>query len=119
MPVTKRKALPLRWALLLIRRQGGVCAVNDCDTLLLIGPRGQHLNFIDEHIIPLAIGGTNALKNRELRCCTCAKTKTLVARYGSIDSDLRLITKTRKARTEKFKVKRKPRRTAFQRKHGK
>ena len=36
--------------------------------------------MIDEHIIPLQLGGSNDLTNRELRCLPCAKEKTRVDR---------------------------------------
>lgn len=74
--MTKRKRLPLRWARKLLKRQGGTCAVKGCPTVLVIGPRGQHVNWIDEHIQALGRGGTNALKNRELRCIEHAHKKT-------------------------------------------
>jgi 5-methylcytosine-specific restriction endonuclease McrA len=32
--------------------------------------------MIDEHVIPLGLGGSNHLTNRELRCVPCAKEKT-------------------------------------------
>ena len=35
-----------------------------------------HGPMIDEHIIPLELGGSNDLSNRELWCVPCAKAKT-------------------------------------------
>ncbi|HEX3406379.1 MAG TPA: HNH endonuclease [Caulobacteraceae bacterium] len=32
--------------------------------------------MVDEHVIPLALGGANDIGNRELRCPACAKAKT-------------------------------------------
>jgi hypothetical protein len=104
--VTKRKRLPLRWAKALLKRQGGKCAVAKCGVVLVLGPKGQHVNFIDEHVVPRALGGKDTFKNRELRCIAHANEKTTKSRYGSLDSDARLIRKLRHIKTGKMKVNR-------------
>lgn len=50
-------------------RVGGTCCV-----CLLPIPRGEP--FIDEHIIPLALGGSNDFSNRGIAHIQCAKHKT-------------------------------------------
>jgi 5-methylcytosine-specific restriction enzyme A len=74
----------------LLDRQGFVCAA--CPTKLTLEIEGGIVigAMVDEHIIPLALGGSNDLSNRELRCPTCAKAKTL--------RDLRAIRKAERIR---------------------
>ena len=104
--MTARKRLPIRWARKLLAKQGGKCAILGCGTVLIIGPRGQHVNWIDEHIISLAIGGTNALKNRCLVCIPHARKKTFHKRgpHTTIDSDIHAINKVRAIRKGKMRV---------------
>jgi 5-methylcytosine-specific restriction endonuclease McrA len=61
----------------LLERQGFFCAA--CPTKLTLEVEGGVVlgAMVDEHIIPLALGGSNDLSNRELRCPACAKAKTL------------------------------------------
>jgi 5-methylcytosine-specific restriction protein A len=66
---TKRKPLTRRQRLLAHDKHGGTC----CVCLQLIAP-GEP--FIDEHIIPLAIGGSNDTGNRGIAHIQCAKIKT-------------------------------------------
>lgn len=72
----KRKPLTYRQLLVLWQRQSFTCAAKGCLTALIIGDEGQHVNFIDEHIQPLSLGGTNEITNRKLLCIPCAKRKT-------------------------------------------
>jgi 5-methylcytosine-specific restriction endonuclease McrA len=74
----------------LLNRQNFRCAV--CPELLVIEVGGQRLlaAMVDEHVIPLALGGSNDLANRELRCPACAKAKT--------SRDLKAILKVRRIR---------------------
>ena len=60
----------------LLDRQGFRCAV--CPEPLVIDMGGCRLlaAMVDEHVLPLALGGSNDLSNRELRCPACAKAKT-------------------------------------------
>jgi 5-methylcytosine-specific restriction endonuclease McrA len=64
---TKRKPLTPRQRLKLFEDHGGRCAI--C---------GQKImgSFIDEHIIPLGLGGTNDLSNRAPVHVACAQSKT-------------------------------------------
>ena len=67
----KRKPLSRReFGLLLVRQN---CRCGKCDGKLDFTKKGQ---VIDEHLQPLADGGTNALSNRALYCLQCAKGKT-------------------------------------------
>lgn len=61
----------------LLERQRFICA--GCPTKLTLEVEGRVVlgAMIDEHIVPLALGGSNDLSNRELRCPACAKAKTL------------------------------------------
>jgi 5-methylcytosine-specific restriction protein A len=70
-PVTihRRKPLTRKQRLEAHDKHGGTC----CVCLEAIAP-GEP--FIDEHIIPLALGGTNAENNRGMAHIQCAKIKT-------------------------------------------
>ena len=61
----------------LLQRQRFQCAA--CSTKLTLELEGRVVlgAMVDEHVIPLALGGSNDLANRELRCPACAKAKTL------------------------------------------
>lgn len=98
----KRKRLPIRWVKLLLKRQGGTCAVAKCGVPLTLVQR----NWIDEHRVPLALGGTNALKNRELRCIAHAKSKTFGSKATTAGSDIGNIAKVRRIRKGKMLVQR-------------
>lgn len=69
----KRRPLTNAQLFELFGAQHGKCT---CGTILIVGPKGQHTNFIDEHIQPISRGGTNDLANRRLNCIECAKRKT-------------------------------------------
>ncbi len=70
-PIEPRRPLTRREVIELAVRQSGRCAC----------PCGEKLDALregvtDEHRIPLALGGTNDLTNRELWRTPCAKAKT-------------------------------------------
>lgn len=110
----KRKRLPSRWARKLLKKQDGKCAVADCGTVLVLGPRGQHVNFIDEHIVARELGGKDTLRNRELRCWHCAKFKTYGSKATTAGSDIGNIAKVRRIRRGKMTaVKRTKRRPKY------
>ncbi len=85
---------------LLKKRQDGKCCVAKCTVTLVDKPR----NFIDEHRIPLALGGTNQLKNRELRCIAHAKSKTYGTGATTAGSDIGNINKVKAIMTGKMLV---------------
>jgi len=72
----------------LLERQGFRCAACPEPLVLDLGGRRVLAMMIDEHVIPLALGGSNDLVNRELRCPACAKAKT--------SKDLKAILKVRR-----------------------
>lgn len=94
--IEPRRPLARREVIELAVRQGGRCAC----------PCGQKLDAlregcVDEHRIPLAIGGTNELSNRELWRTPCAKAKTAKKDQPAIAKCNRLIARqdgTRRAR---------------------
>jgi hypothetical protein len=90
----KRKPLTRGQLRLLLKRQAGKCSVKDCGVVLIVGPKCQHVNFIDEHEIPRGLGGSEALKNRSLRCLDHARGKTNRPKSGGIGGDLFEIKKT-------------------------
>lgn len=102
--MAKRKPLTIRQVRMLLKRQRGVCAVTGCGTVLVLGPKGQHTNFIDEHVQALGRGGSNALKNRALYCVPHAKAKTFRPRGGAttLGSDLYEINKTARIRDKRM-----------------
>lgn len=102
----KRKRLPIRWIKLLFKRQNGKCAVAKCNAPLIGIGRGIPKNWVDEHLVPLALGGTNALKNRELRCLAHAKSKTFGSKATTAGSDIGNIAKVRRIRKGKMQVQR-------------
>lgn len=71
----KRKPLTRAQVNKLYERQGGKCACG-CGAELVIGPKGQHVNFTDEHVQARGRGGSEALKNRQLWFNDCASKKT-------------------------------------------
>ena len=78
--VTQRKPLTPAERRLILERQDHECPA--CKGPLRTKIDGQALlvPMIDEHIIPLGLGGSNDLSNRELRCVPCAREKTRVDR---------------------------------------
>lgn len=71
-PVVVEKRRPLkRWEIVFLTLdQAGLCGCG-CDRPLLC-PEG----FIDEHVMPLWLGGTNDILNRKLYRKGCARIKT-------------------------------------------
>jgi 5-methylcytosine-specific restriction endonuclease McrA len=75
---TERKRLTAAQKAQLLGRQQHRCA-GPCQQSLvwaLVEGKPVYGPMIDEHIIPLELGGSNELSNRELRCVPCAKEKT-------------------------------------------
>jgi len=74
--IAPRRRLTVAERLKLLERQSWVCA--SCPTKLTLEIEGRVVlgAMVDEHIIPLALGGPNDLANRELLCPGCAKAKT-------------------------------------------
>ena len=74
---TVRRRLTAAQKAHLLGRQRDRCA--SCQESLIwavVEGRPVYGPMIDEHIIPLELGGSNDLSNRELRCVPCAKKKT-------------------------------------------
>lgn len=86
----KRKPLTRRQRTDQHDRKGGTC----CVCLLPIAP-GEP--FIDEHIIPLELGGSNADHNRGIAHYPCAKIKTKL--------DAKLIAKALRRRAKHIGIK--------------
>jgi 5-methylcytosine-specific restriction endonuclease McrA len=74
---TPRRRLSAAERAILLERQHRQCAACQ-ESLVWSVVEGKPVfgPMIDEHIIPLELGGSNALSNRELRCVDCAKEKT-------------------------------------------
>jgi len=75
--ITPRQRLTADERRTLLGRQAYVCA--SCPTKLTLEIEGRVVlgAMVDEHIIPLGLGGSNDLANRALLCPNCAKAKTL------------------------------------------
>ena len=75
---TPRKRLTAAQRAQLLERQQRCCAGPCQQSLIwsLVEGKPVYGPMIDEHIIPLELGGSNELSNRELRCVPCAKQKT-------------------------------------------
>lgn len=74
---TPRKRLTMAQRCEVLDRQHDLCA--GCrETLIwaVVDGKAVYGPMIDEHIVPLELGGSNDLSNRELRCVHCAKAKT-------------------------------------------
>lgn len=94
--IDKRKPLTRAQFGQLMIDQGGRCGCGCGEKLQPMTER-----VIDEHRIPLAIGGTNDLENRELWRTPCAKAKTAKKDQPAIAKCNRLIARaegTRRAR---------------------
>lgn len=94
--IEPRRVLSRREVIELAVRQGGRCAC----------PCGEKLNALtegvtDEHRIPLAVGGTNDLQNRELWRTPCAKAKTAKKDQPAIAKCNRLIARENGTRRER------------------
>ena len=75
---TPRKRLTRAERVAILKRQEHRCA-GPCEASLIwswVEERPVYGPMIDEHIVPLELGGSNELSNRELRCIDCAKEKT-------------------------------------------
>jgi 5-methylcytosine-specific restriction endonuclease McrA len=74
---TPRKRLTAAERCTILDRQHDLCP--GCRESLIwtvVDGKSVYGPMIDEHIIPLELGGSNDLSNRELRCIPCAKVKT-------------------------------------------
>jgi hypothetical protein len=63
----------------LLARQGDCCGNPQCRASLIwqvVNGKPVYGPMIDEHILPVGLGGSNELFNRALYCVPCAKTKT-------------------------------------------
>jgi len=60
----------------LLERKGFRCAACPAPLTLELGGQIVLAAMVDEHVLPLALGGSNDLSNRELRCPACARAKT-------------------------------------------
>jgi 5-methylcytosine-specific restriction endonuclease McrA len=75
----------------ILARQHDLCAgCNETLVWTVIEGKRVYGPMIDEHIVPLDLGGSNDLSNRELRCIPCAKAKTR--------EDMKRIAKARRLR---------------------
>jgi 5-methylcytosine-specific restriction endonuclease McrA len=75
---TPRKRLTAAERAILLTRQHHGCAGPCRESLVwaLVDGKPVYGPMIDEHIIPLELGGSNELSNRALLCAACAKAKT-------------------------------------------
>jgi hypothetical protein len=71
--LTKRRPLTRNQLAELVLSQMGKCA--KCNERLDFASKGK---VIDEHLQPLAEGGTNETQNRALYCVGCARPKTAI-----------------------------------------
>ena len=67
LPQTRRKLTRVEFAQLMLEQEGRCLACREKLRAELI---------VDEHLTPLAHGGSNDLSNRALYCTSCARTKT-------------------------------------------
>jgi 5-methylcytosine-specific restriction endonuclease McrA len=74
---TERRRLTAAEKAAILARQGALCP-RCAKTLIWAVVDGKPVfgPMIDEHVIPLQLGGSNDLSNRELWCVPCAKIKT-------------------------------------------
>ena len=89
---TERKRLTAAERAALLQRQQDRCAGPCRQSLIwaVIDSKPVYGPMIDEHVIPLELGGSNDLSNRLLMCVPCAKQKTR--------ADLRAIAKAARIR---------------------
>ena len=75
---TPRKRLTTAERAAIQKRQQDRCAGRCRESLIwsVVDGRAIYGPMIDEHVIPLELGGANDLSNRELLCVPCAKEKT-------------------------------------------
>ncbi len=88
-PTKRRKLTPAERGMLL-HRQGGYCGCGCDHTLFNENDPRIWWAMIDEHILPLELGGSNDLSNRALYLVDCAKAKTR--------DDIKRIAKARRIR---------------------
>lgn len=91
---TKRKPLTPTQRLKLFEQHKGLCGL--CGAQIRAGD-----GWIDEHIIPLGLGGSNDLANRAPVHVTCANSKT----HGS-DGDVAKIAKAKRQKMKHFGIER-------------
>jgi 5-methylcytosine-specific restriction endonuclease McrA len=75
---TERRRLTAAERATLLTRQEGHCA-GPCQESLIFSVRDGrpiYAPMVDEHLVPLELGGSNDLANRALLCVPCAKAKT-------------------------------------------
>jgi 5-methylcytosine-specific restriction protein A len=79
---TPRRRLTAAERAAILRRQHDRCAGKCRESLIwsIVDGRAVYGPMVDEHIIPLELGGANDLSNRELLCVSCAKEKTRIDR---------------------------------------
>jgi len=75
---TPRKRLTAAERAAILERQQDCCAGRCRASLIwsVVDGRSIYGPMIDEHVIPLELGGSNEISNRELLCVPCAKQKT-------------------------------------------
>lgn len=75
---TPRKRLTKAQRAEILERQHDNCAGCGASLIWLTLDNGTigYGPMIDEHILPVDLGGSNDLSNRELRCVPCARAKT-------------------------------------------
>ena len=78
----ERKRLTAAERSFLLQRQQHRCAGPCGESLIwaIVEGKAVYGPMIDEHVIPLELGGSNDLSNRLLLCVPCAKQKTRVDR---------------------------------------
>jgi hypothetical protein len=75
LPEQRRKLSRIEFAQLILAQDGRCPAC---------GERLRADEIIDEHLVPLSIGGSNDLENRALFCLGCAREKTIDDQAASI-----------------------------------
>jgi 5-methylcytosine-specific restriction endonuclease McrA len=83
---TPRKRLTAAERVILLARQHDCCAGPCRENLIWSVVDGKPIYgpMVDEHVIPLELGGSNELSNRELLCVACAKEKTRADRKAIV-----------------------------------
>src|SRR6516162_4946464 len=73
-----RQRLTAEERILLLERQHELCAGPCGESLVwqVVDGRPVYGPMVDEHLLPLALGGSNDLANRALLCVPCAREKT-------------------------------------------
>lgn len=102
-PIEKRRVLTRAEFGQLMVNQDGRCG---CGCGVKLAPMQERV--IDEHRIPLALGGTNDLSNRELWRHPCAKAKTSGKDAPAIAKAKRLIARENGTRRERAPIPSRP-----------